>query len=137
MGIEYAHRCNKCRYMVYTSGPWEFYRDSEGGRKRYRRPRLSAEEARERGIYGFDADLYCSKCEKNYDLILVEYKQPTYDVGAAQKLEREPKDEFKNEKPKCPACGNTSLLLEGGWSQWITCPRCKDGVLVATWQGIS
>ena len=119
MGAGYVHECDQCGYSIHTSGPWEFYRDSEGNRKPYGHPKPSSEEARRRGIWGFSAILYCPKCDKTYDIVLNEFR-------------------FKEEKAvKCPECGSTSLLCAACGDTGITCPRCGKGNLVGMMEYIS
>lgn len=76
MGAGYIHKCDKCGYTVHTSGPWEFYRDSNGERKEYGHPTPFSKEAELCGISGLSGELYCPKCDQVWDLVLVEYKSP-------------------------------------------------------------
>jgi hypothetical protein len=59
MGSWYKLKCDNCGYSVNTSGPWEFYRDSEGKRKPYGHPVPTSKEAEESGIHGLTGELYC------------------------------------------------------------------------------
>ncbi len=138
MGSMYRHSCDNCGYSFKTSGPWEFYRDGGGQKKPFGHPIPMSAEAAQRGIYGLSANLYCRQCDRAFDLVIAEFKQPQrsgLDVwsGAA-----EPKDEFKREGAvKCPVCGNRQLLLEGNEAAEPTCPRCKSGRLVSQREWIS
>ncbi|TET77632.1 hypothetical protein E3J38_09685 [candidate division TA06 bacterium] len=138
MGAKYVYRCDKCSYSVCTSGPWEFYRDTQGNRKPYGHPEPTSEEARLRGIYGLSGDLYCSDCGKVFDLIVVEFKKPSHDSLSVWSCRCEPKDEFKQQgMVKCPECGNTHLILEPDNEKPIACPRCKEGRLTGAMEWIS
>jgi len=138
MGAGYIHECDKCGYSVSTSGPSEFYRDSTGERKPYGHPSPISKEAKKCGIYGLSADLYCPNCDKNFDLILVEFKKPSKDGIGVWTGGCEPKDEFKGKNAvKCPKCGSTNLVLGPDEDRKITCPRCKEGRLVGKMEWIS
>lgn len=139
MGAGYVHKCNKCGYSVSTSGPWEFYRDSKGKRKPYGHPVPMSEEARQRGIYGLSGELYCPNCDEVFDLILVEFKEPSQDSLSVWGGMCEPIDEFKDEEGavKCPKCGNRNLILGPMEDREATCPRCKYGKLVGKMEWIS
>lgn len=39
--------CDNCGYKVETSGPWDFYRDTEGKRKTYGHPKPYSREAKD------------------------------------------------------------------------------------------
>lgn len=142
MGAGYIHKCTKCGYSVSTSGPWEFYRDSKGNRKPYGHPAPISKEAEKRGIYGLSGIVYCPNCDKVFDLVLVEFKEPSHDelhnsfymwLGMY-----EPKDDFKKEGAvKCPECGSTNLILKPREDREVICPRCKEGKLRGTIRWIS
>ena len=137
MGAEFIHKCDKCGYSVSTSGPWEFYRDTNGKRKFYGHPVPESEEARQRGIYGLSGNVYCSNCDKTFDIILVEFKEPSQDSLWVWCGRCEPKDEFKKKGAvKCPECGNINLILEPVGKK-VTCPRCNKGKLVGHMMWIS
>jgi DNA-directed RNA polymerase subunit M/transcription elongation factor TFIIS len=130
MGTGYTYKCDRCGYAVSTSGPWEFYRDSKGNRKPYGHPVPTSQEAKERGIYGFSGDLYCPKCDKIFDVVLVEFTGPLRDYFAAWAGWREPRDEFKEEGGvKCPECHVTNMIWDTSEAEKVVCPRCKEGIL--------
>jgi len=123
---------------VCTSGPWEFYRDSEGVRKPYGHPVPASEEARRRGIHGLSGVLYCPDCDRVSDLILVEFKKPSQDGLSVWAGTCEPKDEFKTKGAlACPNCGNKKLVLEPVEGREVTCPRCKEAILEGRMEWIS
>jgi len=131
MGAKYTHKCNKCGYSVSTSGPWEFYRDSEGNRKFFGHPSPNSEEARQSGIQGLFGNLYCPKCDKVFDLVLDEYKKPTFNkidmwLGRCESTYKYNQEDAD----KCPICGNTDLILKPLENEEIVCPRCGKGKLV-------
>lgn len=138
MGAGYIHACDKCGYEVSTSGPWEFYRDSKGKRKDYGHPVPFSDEAKEAGIYGLSAQLYCKQCDAVHDLIVVEYKHAGKDTLGLWSGQWEPKGEYlEPDAAKCPKCGSADLLL-GPQEQTITpCPKCGDGRLIGRMDWIS
>jgi hypothetical protein len=73
MGASYRHTGDRCGYAVETSGPWEFYRDQAGMRQPYGHPVPRSREAKERGIAGFSALMYCTICDQVVDVIVQEY----------------------------------------------------------------
>jgi hypothetical protein len=131
MGAEFSYSCNSCGFSFVTSGPWEFYRDSQGTRRPYGHPGPASEEARQRGIYGLVGKFYCSECGKTYSVILVEFKKPFQGnksiwPGKHEAGECEPKDEYQGENAvKCPKCAYTKMILEPHNDQKILCPKCK------------
>jgi uncharacterized protein YbaR (Trm112 family) len=134
MGTGYSCKCDRCGYSVSTSGPWEFYRDSKGNRKPYGHPVPTSEEARERGIYGFSGELYCPKCDRKFeDLILVEFvgSSPDYslDYLSAWAAWGKAEDMFKG-GVTCPECHVTNLIWDTTEAEEAVCPRCKEGILV-------
>jgi len=138
MGAAYSHTCNECGHVVRTSGPWEFYRDKEGKRKPYGHPAPTSREAAEAGIYGLSAELYCPECGKTYDIIIVEFKEPTSDTLRLWSGQCEPKDDFKEEGAvRCPGCGRSDLILGPVEDPHLKCPRCKYGNLIGKMDWIS
>jgi rRNA maturation protein Nop10 len=131
MGAEYFLECNKCGRSVRTSGPWEFYRDKGGRRRAYGHPRPISEEAREQGVYGLSASMYCSDCGRVSSLVLVEFATPIKSPRSVWLENNEPKEEYKSEKPvKCPKCGGENLLLEPSEDREMKCFHCKEGRLI-------
>lgn len=154
MGAEYSHKCNKCGYSIITSGPWEFYRDNKGKRKYYGHPIPASEEAREAGIYGYSANVYCPNCDQTFDIILEEYEKPQKKKVKSRRFSwffsiffpspyiSEPsklKDEYRKEEAiRCPKCGNTKLVRPDEDNiRIVTCPRCKEGRLIPKREWIS
>jgi len=138
MGAGYILRCDKCGYSVSTSGPWEFYRDSNGNRKPYGHPGPASKEAEQSGIYGLSGRLYCPKCDKTFNLVMGEFAKPSQESLLVWLGRCEPKDEFKQEGTvKCPKCGGTNMILESVEGKEIVCPRCKEGKLVGEMEWIS
>jgi rRNA maturation protein Nop10 len=130
MGAEYVLECDKCGRSIRISGPWEFYRDETGRRKPYGHPGPMSEEAKERGVYGLSATMYCPDCGRVSSLILVEFVTPVKYPQPVWLGHHEPKDEYKGEDPiKCPKCGSTNLLDEPPDTE-LPCPRCKQGRLI-------
>jgi len=137
-GLYYLHKCHICGYTVSTSGPWEFYRDAPGKRKTYGHPVPLSQEAAQAGIHGLSAIVYCAVCDKSFDVVLVEFKQPCRRPLSVWLGECEPKEEFKEEDVvKCPDCGNTRLVFGEYENADTRCPRCKQGKLVARLEWIS
>ena len=131
MGTGYTYKCDGCGYSVSTSGPWEFYRDSEGNRKPYGHPVPTSEEAKERGIYGFSGELYCPKCDKTFDLILVEFKGSSLDYFSAWAGWGEAEDVSRQEGGViCPECHVTNLIWDTTEAEEAVCPHCKEGILL-------
>lgn len=133
MATFYVHECDKCSYSVETSGLHEFYRDDEGSRKPYGHPIPMSQEAAKRGVCGLSAALYCPKCDKVHDLVVVEFKEPPKDSLSMWLGQTEPTDEFKKEGAvKCPDCGNPDLVLGTDEDREVLCPSCTDGKLIAS-----
>ena len=138
MGAGFRHKCDKCGYSVFTSGPWEFYRDSKGNRKPYGHPVPTSEEAKQRGIYGLSGELYCPRCDKTFDLILVEFTRSSRDSLSVWVGRCELRDEFKQEAAvKCPYCDSTYMILGAAEGVEVVCPRCKEGKLLGEMEWIS
>lgn len=138
MGAGFTHKCSHCGYSISTSGPWEFYRDSQGNRKPYGHPVPISEEAEKQGIHGLSGELYCPNCDKVFNLILVEFKNPSNDTLSIWSGRCEPKEEFRQENMvKCPECGNTNMILEPVKDKVIICPRCKVGHFMGYMEWIS
>lgn len=125
MGATYTHRCDHCGYTVITSGPWEFYRDSSGARHFYGSPAPISEEAKTSGISGLSGQVYCTTCDKVYDLVLIELKTPTHHPWVIWIVTAEPDDYKQNGVVTCPECGNTNLALSP--QNDLPCPRCGEG----------
>lgn len=138
MGAKFRHKCDRCGHCVFTSGPWEFYRDSKGNRKPYGHPVPTSEDAKQRGIYGLSGDIYCPKCDKVFDLVLVEFVKPALDSLMVWAGGCEPRGEFKREGAvKCPLCDSIDLILETSENREVLCPRCKAGKLLGGVEWIS
>ncbi len=138
MGAGYVHKCDRCGHSVETSGPWEFYRDAEGKIKEYGHPGPVSREAEDAGVYGFTAILYCPTCDKTFEAVLVEFKEPCKFVPGAWTGRCEPKEEFTRPNAvKCSQCGKVDLLLGPAKENPPTCPRCKQGKLVGQMEWIS
>jgi DNA-directed RNA polymerase subunit M/transcription elongation factor TFIIS len=138
MGAGFRYKCDRCGYSISTSGPWEFYRDVKGNRKPYGHPVPTSEEAKERGIYGLSAELYCPKCAKTFDLILVEFTRPSRDSLSVWAGGCEPRDEFKRKDTvKCPECGGTNMILAPTEGEDVVCPSCKEGKLLGDMRWIA
>ena len=128
MGTEYTYECNYCNHSVLTYGLSEFYRNNDGIRKAFGHPGPWCEEAEKQGIYGFSAEVYCYICDEKFDLIVVEFKEPTKEFLNAWLGQWEAKEETNELEKGCPKCGGDTLILappENG--QKILCPRCKKG----------
>ena len=137
MGASFSHQCDNCGYTVNTSGPWEFYRDKNGVKKPYGHPVPTSKEAEDNGIKGLYGTFYCSKCDKTFESIIVEYKKSTkhsLDVWGGM---AEPLDEYKNLILKCPDCGNIDLLTDASNEKLINCPKCKKGKFIGMMEWIA
>jgi hypothetical protein len=135
MGAGYRHTCDKWGYSVSTTGPYEFYRDRFGQRKVYGHPHAISEEARERGIAGFAAKMFCTSCDEVVDVILQDFPT-TLDrpldawLGASN-------TRLQGAQARCPDCGSPELLLGGRDDAIVACPRCQRGNLVGKLEWIS
>src|SRR5947209_6699930 len=127
MGSGYSHRCDRCAYLVETSGPWEFYRDQAGARIPYGHPIPNSREAQERGIAGFSARMYCRVCDNVVDVIVQEY--PTALGHPVQAWLSASNERLEGKSAHCPSCGGTELVLSGDKDAVVTCPRCREGTL--------
>ena len=142
MCVGYIYECDKCSYSVSTSGPWEFYRDSKDKRKPYGHPGPDSKEAKERGIYGFSADLYCPKCDKIFDVVLLEFTEPLPDYFAAWEYWPEQENEFEQEGDKAFYIALVDFAEPlrdyfAAWAGWceprdefkqedrVKCPECR------------
>lgn len=138
MGAGYTHICDKCGYKISTSGPWEFYRDSGGKRKPYGHPGPFSEEAKKIGVYGLSARVYCPKCDRAFNLVLVEFKEPVHETFDLWWSRWEPNDDSKQtSRAKCPKCGGADWILEPDEDRDIACPRCGEGKLVGDTEWIA
>ncbi len=136
MGVGYRYMCDWCLYFVRTSGPWEFYRDSKGNRKPYGHPVPTSEEAEKRGIQGFSGDLYCPKCDKTFDTVLVEFAGPSEGYASTWAGWNERTNELMHEERfMCPECRTTQMIWNTREAEEAVCPRCKEGILrgLAIW----
>jgi len=119
----YTFACSHCGHTVGTSGPWEFYRDSQGKVQPYGHPVPFSEEAEKAGVWGLLGDVFCPSCNKTEKIILEEYVRPVENSFKvwARKVTVLPK--YKT-APCCPDCGGPLYLgdLEGQ-----SCPLCGKG----------
>lgn len=130
MGVGYRYMCDRCFYCVRTSGPWEFYRDSKGNRKPYGHPVPTSEDGKEQGIWGFSGDLYCPKCDKTFDIVLVEFTGPSEGYASAWAGWKR-WTELKHERRAiCPECRTTQMIWDTKEAEKAVCPRCKEGMLL-------
>jgi len=139
MGAGYKFKCNKCKYFFNTSGPWEFYRDKRGKIKPYGHPAPMSREAVKMGISGFHGDLYCVKCDKVYEVILIDYDVPDTDpVSAWRKAAI-----YKSTHPlvKCPKYDSLDMIFEpykeNDELMKIPCPNYKKGEITGDTEWIS
>lgn len=138
MGAQYSLKCDRCGFHVTTSGPWEFYRDEKGRRKKYGHPTPASEEAAEAGIYGLYGNLYCRQCGRTYQLILTEFKKPSRNALDVWSGQCEPKGKYQEEGAvHCPECGREDLVLRPHPEERFPCPACEDGTLTGTMDWIS
>lgn len=135
MGTGYIHKCSHCAYIFRTSGPWEFYRDKNGKRKPYGHPAPISKQARERGIYGLSADIYCPECDSVHDLVIVEFKKPNDNSLDVWTGNFEPVNE--EDDVKCPECGNRRLVFVPDEDKEVKCPHCEEGYLKGYQEWIS
>ena len=138
MPVGISLKCNKCNYSVEISGSWEYYRDEKGERKQYGHPVALSEEAAEAGIYGHSTNVYCSRCDRIFDVISYEYVRP-YKKGHRRffsfrllpKLPKIKEKYIKNDAIKCPKCGNIDLVIpEADIIRIVKCPRCNNGKMI-------
>lgn len=125
MGAGYEYICDTCGYKVETSGPWEFYRDTEGQRKPYGHPVPMSQEAEEAGIKGFSINAYCPQCDRVRDVILVEFETPRDYHAAWAGCGRLPDDH----QLTCGICGGRLCEYLPGK---LSCPRCQKGTFKHT-----
>jgi len=138
MGAGYSIKCDKCDFVTFTNGSWEFYRDENGKRKPYGHPCPASKEAEEAGIQGLSGELYCSDCGEVSDLIIVEFKKSTNETLYVWGGMMEPKEEYKtNEGPNCPKCGSLNIFLEIPEDKNIKCIKCDNGNLSSEMEWIS
>ena len=139
MGATFMHECNRCEYLIWTSGPWEFYRNILGVRKPYGHPGPISTIAKKHGISGLCGECYCPKCDKNYDIVLIEIKRPIRNRWRGPSIWEISKNvaAYKNRikevwDKKCPKCGYPDILPEFlglNEEKEIICPKCKEGIL--------
>lgn len=128
MGSKYTYQCDQCDYIINTSGPWEFYRDTAGRMRPYGHPVPRSETARKRGIKGLRAEMYCVHCDKTYKIILYEKSRREMRVFSdIWSLWRQAKGSNAEREVKCPGCGRDDMLLKLGNIREVFCPRCKRG----------
>ena len=137
MGAGFVHKCMRCGYQVSTSGPWEFYRDDEGNREPYGHPVPRSAEARQHGIAGLSGKLYCARCDRVFDVVLVEFEAPSQNAAAVWARYQRLQDEFRLEDSvSCPECRSATLIL-GPAKNAVLCPHCETGNLVGRMARIS
>lgn len=125
MGAQNSFTCGECGYTVTTSGPWEFYRDEDGARHPYGHPGPASREARERGVWGLSAELYCPDCDEVHDIVVVEFVEPVSDARDVWMRNYTPRQEFQRPGGvRCPGCGGTFMLLGPEGAPPVDCPRC-------------
>jgi len=133
MGAGFKHICSSCGYSIETSGPWEFYRDRGGNRHPYGHPCPVSDTAAESGIYGLSGEVYCPTCDKVFDVVLVEFKEPSQNTLSVWSGRCEPAEKFKKKGAvQCPQCGDSHLILGPEMETKSLCPRCQKGVLEGT-----
>ena len=138
MGAEFSHTCFCCGYSVKTSGPWEFYRDEGGDRYFCGHPCFIFAEAAQLEIHGLSGEVYCPTCDKVFDLVLVEFKEPARDAISVWSGQCEPQEKYKKKgSVRCPQCGNSHLILGPERETKTRCPRCQKGVLEGRMDWIS
>lgn len=127
MHKDYVHTCNHCGFTIYTSGLWEFYRDSKGKFKSYGHPMPTSIEAEESGIHGLYGNYYCLDCQKNTESIVLESKFPVFEKSALWTVKVQPIPPYgKGYRPQCVHCGGKRIFLAPGN---IPCPKCGEGIL--------
>ena len=138
MGASYKFKCSNCKYSFNTSGPWEFYRDKKGKIKPYGHPEPMSNEAVKMGISRFFGELYCVKCDKIYEVILVDYDNPDKNpVSAWRKAAIQKSTHLFVE---CSECESTEMVftpyLENREKIIIPCPMCKKGEIIGEMEWI-
>lgn len=120
LGITYA--CNKCGYLVASSGPFYFYRDENGEPHIHPHPE-KGEDIAKYGVYGEATWTYCGDCKEQVVVILGEFKTPSqHKVFAGPTA-------ITEAETVCSKCGGTNLLC-GRFRGRMTCPKCRKGKLV-------
>jgi len=131
----YEFKCDKCNFEIKTSGPHEFiFVDRKI--KALRHPS------------GFPADgvflnIYCPKCKKNHNLILVEFEKRggpwetkkeniknEYLKNYADFIQEHPGEKvhtecFNYDAVKCPVCSFKEVIMHP--EENINCPNCNEG----------
>ncbi len=125
MGAGYEWKCTACGYKIETSGPWEFYVDKKGNRKPYGHPSPMSREAKKSGVYGLSAAMYCPKCDRVEDSILVEFEAPQKDMLDVWSGRARVKQQYEHSVPTCTQCGGILYLALP--EDEIKCPRCNKG----------
>ena len=143
MGTTFSFKCDKCDHSFYTSGPWEFYRDSDGNVKDFGHPGPTSKEAEDRGLWGFYDSMYCLDCGQVSDIVIKEFKKP---FVSKQEYRRSlfcrslPEILFPFLfKPKwarrkmitkeCPICGSKQVFCEPKEIRNKPCLKCGEGKL--------
>ena len=136
MGMFCIYSCTSCGHEVTTWGPQEFYRDASGNRQPYGHPGPCSEEARSRGIAGFEAQKYCTRCGKTQRVILGETQAPCLDPIEAWRSCGGLDAASLRGAARCPDCGSEALLLTLPEDRPVACPRCGRGVMVLSGGGV-
>jgi hypothetical protein len=75
--------------------------------QKYGKPVLLGEKGKERGFYGFGADLLCPFCGGRFDFILIEFENGPDDTPLSWgEIDLE---EFNVDLLRCPECGHRDL----------------------------
>lgn len=129
MGVGWRFKCNFCDFQVTTFGAWEFYRDEQNELKYYGHP-IATIKGKKRGISGLAGTFFCLDCMQNVEVIIVEFKNPSFDAVEVWGGKVELKEKHKAHQHNiCPDCGSQRIILHPPKDMKIECPRCKLGEL--------
>ena len=130
MGAGYLYICCSCGYSIATSGPWEFYQDTTGQHQLLNHNTYSPTEYESCGIKGLSANMYCSVCDKVYEIILIQLDHTAHTDFELWSAWCDPRVNLANDHSiTCPTCDNAEMLLEPNEKRIVTCPHCKKGIL--------
>jgi hypothetical protein len=126
MGGLYYWECTYCTNEIKLHVGFEFYRDAKGQLRPYGHPTPISADAKYFGIKGYYSELYCPKCRKIKNVIVLEYEEPN---GWDKRI-----IDIEDEDKHCIVCG--SILLEKP-EDLNECPNCNTGHFFLSGTGIS
>lgn len=142
MATFHNFNCNNCNFKIFVSGPHE-YKFENGEIKTLTHP--GNHECAD-GLY---LNAFCTHCDKNHELIIVEYIEPVENPFESnlENIKKEfrgnyndymkdhphktkiPTECFSFSAVKCPTCKNNMIYYPGHIDKF-NCPKCKKGNLI-------